>query len=32
MEIFDKSINMIYHIKKTKYKTHMIISVDAKTF
>ena len=25
-----KSINVIYHINKLKYKNHMIISVDAK--
>ena len=24
-----KSINVIYHINKLKYKNHMIISVDA---
>ena len=25
-----KSINVIYHINKLKYKNHMIISIDAK--
>ena len=27
-----KSINVTHHIKRTKYKNHMIISIDAKAF